>query len=172
MKIIAKGSSKKLFDDVIDSGISESSVNSEAYKDRELAGPSGVEPINIKQERESSVEGQKKHSDGKRKRKRKNSQDDSCSSPSIKKIKAEPLLTDDELEAFQGVSNTRFMDDTSLESSKKKSHREERVNVTANKSSFSQSTEKKKSKRVKMDTADDFETSLQLLLNSKIKAEN
>jgi len=192
--IIAKGSMKKLFDDTIDSGISESSVTSEVLKEKDLADRSladaSIETIKIKQERASSVECSKRQSEAKKKRKRKTSSDsDSLSTPIVKKIKVEPMpTTDDELEPFQGISNTRYLEEPSSGTSKKtKKHdkslkpststhntskHQTKLNTKFSDNESTSSKEKKsKKKKRKRQGVDDFETSLQLLLNPNIKKE-
>lgn len=95
--------------------------------------------------------------------------------------------TEDELEPFQGISNARYVDDTeqktnvkaikeenlsqpttSTQTTSKKS-KNELDNKSSDKESSSTKEKKKKKKRKR---PDDFETSLQLLLNSHIKPEN
>ena len=182
--LLVKSSAKKLFDDAIDSGISESSITSEAYKEKEQAGHSRVELIKVKKERESSVESPTKQPEVKKKRKRKVSIEcDSFSTPIVKKFKAEPMSsTDDELEPFQGISNARYVDDTqqktkvkaikeevlSQPSTSSQKNQNEFDNKSSDKESSSTKEKKKKKKRKRQD---DFETSLQLLLSSRIKSE-
>lgn len=193
-KIFAKRSSKKLFEDMVDSGISESSITSEIYKIKDLGGPSGEKSVKIKQEGESSVESSKLQPEVKKKRKRKASNDtDYFSTPIVKRIKAELVSTDDELDPFQGISNMRFVDKPILAPTTKKKKHSEPLNVrqpstsqsTSNKeqtdikhevsdnksTSVKEKKPKKKKKRELPDDTDDFETSLQLLLNAHIKKE-
>lgn len=184
--MIEKGSTKKLFDDMIDSGISESSVTSVVLKKKDLARRSDVtvETVKIKQERASSVESNRRQSEVKKKRKRKTSSDsDSLSTPIVKKIKVEPMSsTDDELESFQGISNARYLEEPSSSTTKKttkhdkslrpststrdtsKHQTEPNTKVSDNECTPNKEKKSKKKKR-KLQDVDDFETSLQLLLN-------
>lgn len=147
---VIKSSNRKLFDDTIDSGISESSVTSEVFREKQEPGPSRHQHV-IKQERESSVESSS--------RKRKASTDSSSAStsmaPAAKRIKAEPVSTDDELDFLFGKSefksNSREIVKTPV-SSKKNQDKSPVKKSPSNKSllkeeKLSSSTEKKSKKK-------------------------
>lgn len=157
-----KGTSKKLFDDTLDSGISESS-NFEAHKEKSKYSSAGKE-IRIKQERESSVESSRKmQAKPSKSRKRKISGELEIT-PILKKVKSEPTSpTRDELE----------LELTPQISSKKK---DRKSTSFVDRESFDNtligSTPKEKQKKSRRDKEDDFETSLQLLIDSaRIKSE-
>lgn len=173
---------KKLFDDGIDSGISESSVTSEVLREKLEPGTSLHEKVKIKQERESSIESSR--------RKRKNSTDSDASSslvaPAKKKIKAEPNSSEDELdyifEKLDNVKDAKESEKTSVKSNKKKDKLSEKSTLKSIRTTLTfepaspvkvSSTKEKKSKKKKkqLGLEDDFETSLQLLLDSSIKKE-
>lgn len=145
---------RKIFDDTIDSGISESSVTSEVHRDSQ--GPSGISSIKVKKERESSVESTIAP---KKSLKRKPSSDsDSDAPPSVKKVKVEPMSPvkeDDEPKIKSEIDS----DDSAKHRAKKSS------NLPA---TSKEKKSKKKKKRADSDE-DDFETSLQNLLNSAVK---
>lgn len=172
-------STRRLFDDAVDSGISESSVTSEVLKDQLQAGPSGIK---IKQERESSVESNR-YSKPKKSRKRKSSDaSDSIAAPSLKKIKTEPRDSSGE-ETFARITPSdshRLPQEPSSSSKAIAKHKskptpEDSTIMPNDKISDNRTKEKKakkkKAKRI-VDDDDDFETSLQLLLNAtQIKKE-
>lgn len=171
-------SSRRLFDDAVDSGISESSVTSEVHKDQLQAGPSGIK---IKQERESSVESNR-YSKPKKSRKRKSSDgSDSIAAPSLKKVKTEPKDSSGE-ETFARIkpndsqrppqepptrkTNAKHKSQPTLEDAGIKPN--DRISETSHKE---KKVKKKRANRI-VDDDDDFETSLQLLLNAtQIKKE-
>jgi hypothetical protein len=168
-----KLATRKLFDDTIvdDSGISESSVTSENQKDTiddPEPGPSG---IRIKQERRSSTEsfGSVTKSP-KKSRKRKSSIDsDTFVTPIAKRIKAEPVSSDDEPELPQRVKQEKSIDSDSTETATKKKKKKSKDNSDSEPSSSKKSKKKKKKKR---SDNDDFDNSLHLLLESaKVKKE-
>lgn len=176
---------------MIDSGISESSITSEVHKEKEQTRPGpSRELFKVKQERESSVESTTRQPEVKRKRKRKASNDnDSFLTPMKTEIKAERMLSaDEELEPFQGISNTRHVDEPLLKSRKRtekyeltplssstqiasKKYPELKNKVSDKESTSTKDKSSKKKKKKRLDDLDDFETSLQMLLNSNIKEE-
>lgn len=178
--VVAKNS-RKLFEDTIDSGISESSVTSEVFKEKSEPGPSRHQDIKIKQERESSVESSS--------RKRKASTDSNSSSapvaPVAKKIKAEPE-SDDELDFIFGkldkFSKSNFKESertpVSLHKDKEKSSVKKTKKTTSTiepaslvkeeKTTPTKEKKSKKKKKKRLDLEDDFETSLQLLLDASL----
>lgn len=152
---------RKIFDDTIDSGISESSVTSEVH--RVAAGTSGVKPEKIKQERASSVESStesREKSKKNRKRKAAAVDSDSDNAPT-KKVKSEPLSpVEEDKPAVPRIKREKISD--SEDSTPKSSSKLPAA------SSKEKKSKKKKKKRIE-DSDDDFETSLQNLLNSAIK---
>lgn len=180
---IINKNSKKLFDETIDSGISESSVTSEVLREKTEPGSSRHNDIKIKQERESSVESSS--------RKRKASTESNSSStvtPIAKKIKAEPDSSDDELDFIFGkkesYANSTF-NKTPVSSKKSKEKSSggkkkttlsasliESANFVEEEKPSSSKEKKSKKKKKRLNLEDDFETSLQLLLDSsRIKKE-
>lgn len=174
--------SRKLFDDTIDSGISESSVTSEVFKEKSEPGTSRQQDIKIKQERESSVESSS--------RKRKASTDSDSSSapvaPVAKKIKVEPE-SDDELDFIFGkldkfskinfkesertpVSSHKDKDKSSVRKTKKTTSTIEPASLVKEEEKTTPTKEKKskKKKKKQLDLEEDFETSLQLLLDASL----
>lgn len=81
--LILRGSSKKLFEETLDSGISESSLTSEANKEKACTSS-----FKIKKERESSVERHLQQKPAKSKKRKLSSE--SAITPISKKIKSEP----------------------------------------------------------------------------------
>jgi hypothetical protein len=153
---------RKIFDETIDSGISESSVTSEVPK----ASASGITPVKVKQERESSDDSDSPpENKPKKSRKRQPSTDsDSDSPPVTKKIKIEPMEALKEEDLIPPpqikVEKTSDSEDSSIRSAK--------IHLTAKDSK----TDKKAKKKKKREEPDDFETSLQNLLNSAIKSKH
>lgn len=157
--------SRKIFDDTIDSGISESSVTSEVHKDS--AGPSGIKSIKVKQERESSVESTQEKT--KKARKRKQSSDSDSDAAPMKKVKQEPMTTvkeDDEPIAVQRIKREKLTSESDDSSAKKSSN----LPATSKGTKKAKKSKKKKKKRYDSDDEDDFETSLANLLNSTVKS--
>lgn len=154
---------KKLFDDTNDSGISESSVSSEVVK----AKSSGLQDVKVKQERESSVESSPQLPVAKN-RKRKSPLD--LDVHVSKRIKAEPVTTDyEDHETF--LNKLLASDDKNNSTSTSTAFKEEKSN---GKSDVERSKEKqsKKKKRRLIDEEEDFDTSLQNIINaSRIKKE-
>lgn len=150
-RLIDKGRSKKLFDDTLDSGISESS-NFEAHRE-----------IKIKQERESSVESSR-HMEPKPRRSRKRKiSEESVVAPVQKRIKSEP--TSDEHELTPQTSSKRIKD---------KNKSTDFTSCGSFDTTLIGSTpkEKKHKKKNKRDKEEDFEASLQLLISAaSIKSE-
>jgi hypothetical protein len=160
--------SRKIFDDTIDSGISESSITSEVPKDV-------IKSIKIKLERESSVESTSPSTPRekvKKNRKRKVSSDSDSDAPppSAKKVKTEPMtpVKEEEPIAVQRIKSEKISDsDDSTQRSAKKP--KSNLPSTSKDSSKEKKSKKKKKKRNNDSDEDDFETSLQNLLNSAIK---
>lgn len=182
-----KSSTKKLFDDAMDSGISESSISSDVH--REMAGPSGFQKLKVKQERESSVESfvsiPPKVTKN-RKRMKSESSDGSAegiSKDTFKKIKLEPIEPEDKKSNSDSSSSHKFRKskadkstNLSPTSSKKKPRsfdNDKSLEMPTTAVDKEQKSKKKKKKKDKhSNEKDDFETSLQLLLNSaQIKKE-
>lgn len=148
--LIVQRSSKKLFEDTAnDSGISESS-NPGVLGEKISSAVSRIE-IRVKQERESSVESTFEQ---KRKSRKRRTSEESVNVPVLKKIKSEPLSTN--IEESQSTPKTTFMRNITAESASTKSSD---VTITA---SMPKESRKKKNKSKEVD----FETSLQLLMDS------
>jgi hypothetical protein len=164
------GGSKKLFDEIVDSGISESSVVSEISKGTFLPGSSN---IFMKQKLESSDDEAalilRKH--------KKKSLLDSFT-PILKKIKIERELSSDN----ETVEKDSSIDSENSPPPKKSKGRgikatpaviikSESIEEFSNDSSRRMESKKKKKGKQPCNDDDDFESSLQILLNSKIKKE-
>lgn len=142
---------KKLFDDLVDSGISESSVTSKI--DKELAAPSGSHLLGaiVKNERESSVDSYTTPKENQSRKRKLNQSSDSEKGSTSKKIKIEPLDED------MGTNSLR----------------EKRGSDSSKISKECSSSQKKSKKKKHSRFDDDFETSLQLILNAaQIKQES
>lgn len=160
--IVPTHNKKLVFDDVLDSGISESSITSKAGPSVE----SSFLDVNIKRERDSSVEKLPAIHDVKsRKRSRKvtESSDSDVSMP-IKKIKVEPGTSGD----ANGTRSTEFNNSKIVKKEKETTLIESSVTSQSH-----PSTKEKKSKKKKRSRHDDdFERSLQMIFNSaEIKQE-
>lgn len=146
-----------MFEDTNDSGISESSISSEIVKAKSRRS----QDIRIKHERESSTESSISQRPSNSNKKRKNSDDTEIKVS--KKIKAEPVTDDDDPEVF--VTKLLAANEKMIPCSSKKEK---------NRLELSLSKEKKSEKKKKplIDEEDDFETSLQLIINAgRIKKE-
>lgn len=128
---------RKVFDDVLDSGISESSIHNDLLANGNITDD---EEYIVKQEKESSP---KKH----KKRKIKE-EEDSFTKPPLKKIKQEPISDDDDIVQPDVIIKKELQETTEVtESSEPK---------------------KKKKKKKKRNAEDDFESSLQMILDSSL----
>lgn len=164
-EIIVKSSQKKLFDEIVDSGISESSITSEIHKETP-----GSSKVRIKLERETSYDDLSLQNIYESSQSRKKIYE-VTEEPLIKRVKLEPC--DDEDDIFGGLKLDDIKSDP--ESSTQKSWTSKKPSKAVNSSrdtngddktrkSKDKTLKKKKNKRSKQN--DDFETSLQLLLNS------
>lgn len=182
----SKNTRKKFFDDIIDSGISESSINN-GYRENEDSTESEAEHlVKVKQEKESSNE---PSTSTKANFKRKleldfDSDNTEHDQPTVKRIKQEPVSdSDDSLQKTNITIKKEKSDSSDAESSKKskKQNKLDRAKSTLNSSASaikssenigeSSTSKKKKKKKKKKNAEDDFESSLQLILNSSIKQE-
>lgn len=164
---------RKVFDDIPDSGISESSTQNE-MRDNDSDNESenyelDQSYIKIKQERESSTEPSTSITSSNRHVKRK--MEDNYDLPSSKKVKKEKLSDDDSL--HNHITTKHNDSEIDLNDSAKKSKKKKQMNLSNSINEFSSSassTEKmpKKKKKKKRSAEDDFESSLQMLLDSSI----
>jgi len=163
---------RKVFDDIPDSGISESSIHNE-LRDDDSDNYELDQSIKIKQERESSTE---PSSSITTKRHAKRKLEDNYDLPPLKKIKQEKISDDDSLHNHitgkHNESEAEFNGSAKKEK-KKKNLAQEEMNLSSSVNDFNSSqstTDKlpKKKKKKKRSAEDDFESSLQMLLNSSI----
>jgi DNA-directed RNA polymerase I subunit RPA43 len=163
---------RKVFDDIPDSGISESSTHNE-LRDDDSESYELDQSISIKQERESSTEPPATITS---KRHVKRKLEDNYDLPPLKKIKQEKLSDDDSshnhITAMHNEGD-EFNGSAKKEKKKKKNHTEVELNLGSSVNDFNSSqtsTDKlpKKKKKKKRSIEDDFESSLQMLLDSSI----
>ncbi|XP_070498817.1 probable DNA-directed RNA polymerase I subunit RPA43 [Chironomus tepperi] len=167
---------RKVFDDIPDSGISESSIHNEHGDDDSDNESEKYEldqsSIKIKQERESSTEPSTSITSTKRHAKRK--LEDNYDLPPLKKIKQEKLSDDDSLHNHITTKHNDSETDYNGSAKKDKKRKSQgEMNLSSSVNDFNSSTcstDKlpKKKKKKKHNAEDDFESSLQMLLDSSI----
>jgi hypothetical protein len=171
--IIYKGT-KKLFEDVADSGISESSVFSEVNE-------AGTSSTKVKEEKHSSSSDESSHRSQKKiSRKRKLADDSQTATPAAKKIKSEPESSSDDEPPPRPKANIPRIDSATKVSSSKKEKKslsqptsplkiKQEPKDELSDSAPRKDKKSKKKKKKRRDNEDDFESSLQILLEAQIK---
>jgi DNA-directed RNA polymerase I subunit RPA43 len=174
------GSTRKLFEsDVLDSGISESSISFEQNGNSRLSSA-----VKIKMERESSSEPSTSAAaaaaaDKQKSSKRKRAKSPVKEQPTAKKIKQESDSSDDDRATTRvNIKQEKPEDESSSSSSKpQKKAKDKKTNkkieqASQNESNSEQPTKQKKKKKKIRDFMDDFESSMQSIINSSnIKTE-